>query len=325
MGDLITKIKKNFPDAGSIIIHKSNPHIHLWPDADIKKIFFSIFSFKELCCLVRTIRGYKKNNYTIFCLQMAPGSIQGFLFYSFLKKMNLADYIVDFNIINADIITPPKGDYILDLHLNQLAELLKIEFPTDDYQLELPVSRSVRVHKVLNKKRLIGLHPWSRRGHIKSFIWPFAKWLVLARNLLSEHPDIKFVVFGKDKGFNKFKDYIIKHCNRTVTDRFCFSYSNSVHELINTIDRCDTIITVNTAVVHIGYALRKEMFILNGPSLDLWVPKNDNIYVIRDNQALFQTSDKWEKDECFASLDRIKTDNVLSAINMAWVNHRSPH
>lgn len=313
LGDLIEKVERLVPNAHCLIVHRGNPHVGLWPGIDHESRFFSIFSMKELIRLALTVSSYRKAGYKVFGLQMAPGSIQGFYFYVFLKLFRLVDYIVDFNLINADIITPPVGNYILDLHLNQVGELLQIEIPMEFYGLQLPLKRFARTEERKNESFAIGIHPWSRRGHLSSFVWPFEKWLEVVLHVLSEYKDCRITVLGRDKGFVDFEKYIHENIG-DEKERVTFSYSNSVNELIDTIDGVDVLLTVNTAVVHIGYALKKTMFILNGPSLDLWVPKGDNIHVVRDSKALFQASDKWEEDGDFGSIGRIDAQDFIDVV-----------
>lgn len=314
LGDLIGKLEDLIPGLRCLIIHRDNPHVRLWPGSDGKERFFSVFSASELSRFAHSLSAYHKAGFTVFGLQMAPGSIQGFLFYRILKQCGLVDYVVDFNLINADIITPPKGNYILDLHLNQVKELLHIEIPPALYELRLPASAVRRACTHKNQFMTFGIHPWSRRGHISSFVWPFEKWAQLIRFLLSEYEDSRLIIFGRDKRFEEFRRFLSESgCNDE--ERISFSYSNSVNELIDTIDGVDALVTVNTAVVHIGYALRKRMFILNGPSLDLWVPKGENIHIIRDKSALFQASDKWEEDGNFGSISRIEVGDVVDVLS----------
>jgi hypothetical protein len=306
LGDLIRKIEKAHPSARCLIVHRGNPHIRLWPNQDRDGKFFSIYSIRESLQFLKLISLCKSNGYTIFGLQMAPGSIQGFSLYFLLKKSRLIDYIVDFNLINADIVTPPKGNYILDLHLNQAAELFGIDFPPAFYNLELPVARPVRGGGGTRQERLtIGFHPWSRRGNLRNFVWPYEKWLELFENILSKFHNSQLIVFGRDKGFFKMKDLVKKNL-QPFDKNIIFSYSHTVTELIDTIASLDSLVTVNTSVVHIGYALAKQMFILNGPSLDLWVPKADNIFTIKDRYGIFQASDRCEEDSRFGSIDRIE-------------------
>jgi len=319
MGDLMGKVERSIPGAKCLIVHRNNPHIGLWPDTDTTTKFFSVYSPGGFLRLIHTVRRYQKEGYTIFGLQMAPGSLQGFFFFSLLKNLGLINYIVDFNLINADIITPPRGTYILDLHLNQVATLFKTSIPSEFYDLELPLNHPFKTTKDREDKQVIGIHPWSRRGSHKNFIWPMEQWLDLIQSLMLKYNDMEFLIFGRDRGFKKFQNFFGAQGSLDQT-RLNFACSSTVYELVDTIDGIDSLITVNTAVVHIGHALQKQMFILNGPSLDIWIPKGISAHIIRDRQALFQASDKWEKDTNFGSIDRIELKDVLDVITAAWTN-----
>ena len=313
MGDLMRKVEKLVPRARCLIAHRGNPHVKLWPYNSLYERFFNVYQPLQILKLILTLKKAKREGYTVFGLQMAPGSVQGFFFHLFLKKIKALDFIVDFNLINADIITPPNGNYILDLHLNQIGELFKINIPKEFYHLELPIKdlefSSASVKKDKNKVK-IGIHPWSRRGNLPCFVWPFAKWLKVIKFLLQDkHNEI--TVFGKDKKFGKFKYYLQSKLGEVVK-QIRFELCNSVTELVNIIKQMDLILSVNTSVVHIGYALNKKMIILCGPSLDIWTPKGKNICIVRDEDALFQGADKWVKDERFSTLTRIKPLQVLN-------------
>jgi len=314
LGNLMEKVESVAPGSRCMIIHRENRHAALWPGGNIESRFFNVFSTRELYRFFREVSILRKQGYTVFGLQMAPGSIQGFGLYCLLKKLHVVDYVVDFNLINADIITPPKGNYILELHLNQVRDLLGVNISPALHELKLPIALTLQ-EKKKHSASTIGLHPWSRRGHIRSFVWPFEKWLEVIQFMLFEYRECCLVVFGRDRGFEKFRRYIDENLSDDDKKRVSFNYSNSVCELINTINQFDALLTVNTAVVHIGYALKKRMFILNGPSLDLWVPKGENIHVIRDRKALFQASDKWEENGSFGSIDRIDASDVIRLLS----------
>ena len=110
MSDLMRKVERLIPETRCMIAHRGNPHVNLWSYDPPYKRFFNVYQPNQLSKLILTLKKAKKNNFTIFGLQMAPGSIQGFLFHLFLKKLKALDFIVDFNLINADIITPAKGN-----------------------------------------------------------------------------------------------------------------------------------------------------------------------------------------------------------------------
>jgi hypothetical protein len=309
MGDLMHKVETLVPKAKCLMAHRGNPHVNLWPYDNPSERFFDVYKPHQLLRLVTRLRKARKEGYTIFGLQMAPGSVQGFFFHSCLKRLKALDFIVDFNLINADIITPPRGDYILDLHLNQVGDLLKLQIPDEFYKLSLPVryDRSPQSGKATGKF-LIGIHPWSRRGHLPCFVWPFDKWLDVVRFLLAESRN-KIVIFGRDKKFDDLRNFLERNLesSKNVEFRFC----NHVWEVIETVRQLDLLISVNTSVVHIGYALDKRMIVLCGPSLNLWTPKGGNIFVVRDRRALFEGADKCGREEWFPLVERIDVEDVV--------------
>ena len=312
MGDLMHKVETLVPGAKCLMAHRGNPHVNLWPYDNPSERFFDVYKPRQLLRLVARLKKARKEGYTVFGLQMAPGSVQGFFFHLFLKRLKALDFIVDFNLINADIITPPKGDYILDLHLNQVGGLLKVQIPGEFYKLNLPVryDRPSRSREATGKF-LIGIHPWSRRGHLPCFVWPFDKWLDVIRFLLTENRN-EILIFGRDKKFNDLRDFLKRNLrsSKSVEFRFC----NNVWEVIGTVQQLNLLISVNTSVVHIGYALDKRMIILCGPSLDLWTPKGRKVLVLEDEASLFKGADKWVADGRFSAVCEIRVDRVISAI-----------
>jgi len=311
MGDLINKLESFDSNLKCLIAHRGNSHVVLWNYSSQRR-FFDVYNPSQLLRLISTLRVFKKNGFTVFGIQMAPGSVQGFLFYLILKKIKVVDFIVDFNLINADIITPPRGNYILDLHLNQVEDLLGIKIPKTFYHLSLPINVNLPSEKKNDPFYYIGIHPWSRRGHLSCFVWPFKYWLKVIRFLLQNKKN-RVVIFGKDKGFDKFRNYVTSNIDDSI-NQVLFTPSGSVKELIETINRLDLVLSVNTSVVHIGYALNKNMIILCGPSLDLWTPKSENILVIYDKKSKFAGSDKCIDDDRFPSITRITPESVICAL-----------
>jgi len=316
MGDLMRKVEKLVPEGRCLMAHRGNPHINLWSYDSPSKRFFDVYQPQQFLKLISTLRKARKEGYTVFGFQMAPGSVQGFFFHLFLKKIKALDFIVDFNLINADIITPPRGNYILDLHLNQIKELFKIKISEEFYHLELPIKNlkfsNTSVKSVKEDKIKIGIHPWSRRGHLPCFVWPFERWVEVIKFLLQNKRN-EIIIFGKDKKFSEFKSYLQLKLGE-AGKQIKFALCSSVIELINMIKQMDLILSVNTGVVHIGYALNKKMIILCGPSLDIWTPKGENILVVKDEDALFQGADKWVKDKKFRSVEKIGVERVIDVI-----------
>ena len=313
LGDLMRKAERSLPGAECTIIHRANPHVKLWEFDDRKDRFCNVYSMGEMAALIGGLKKARREGAVVFGLQMALGSLQGYFMYSALKKLGAVDYIVDFNLINADIITPPRGEYILELHLNQLKDLLGANFEQEAYRLDLPVKMEEALPLTDKGPGVtVGLHPWSRRGHLPCFTWPYEKWADVVRYILGRE-GMKIKVFGNDKKFDAFKDYLKKEFGETSA--LTFEYSHTVKDLVRTISSLDLLVGVNTSVVHIGYALGRKMVILSGPSLDIWTPKGPEIRVVYDEDAVFKGSDKYIDDAGFPSVRRIMPDRVTSAIN----------
>lgn len=320
MGDLIRKIESINAKVHCLMVHRNNPHVRLWTrDPQIKR-FFNIYSPSQFTKLFSTLKTLRKEGHIAFGLQMAPGSLQGFLFYSFLKKLSAIDYIVDFNLVNADIITPPEGNYILDLHLNQIKTLLKVEVPEKYYHLRVPIETAGQHFDKKDGNFLIGIHPWSRRGHLPCFVWPFEKWAEVIK-ALPEDNNHKIIIFGKDRKFEELRNYL-KGSLGDKYKKITFQACSTVQELIGVIEAMDLLITVNTSVIHIGYALCKKMVILSGPSLDLWTPKGEGISVITDQSAGLSGSDKYINDSRFPSVGRIEAAKVIDAVKAQFFSKR---
>lgn len=315
MGDLMKKVESLVSGSRCLMAHRKNPHATLWGYDAPQERFFDMYKPAQVFRLISKLKKAKKDGFTVFGLQMAPGSVQGFFFHSFLKKIGTLDFIVDFNLINADIITPPRGDYILDLHLNQIKKLFRVDIPDHFYHLEIPIKAeySASAHNNDSKKK-IGIHPWSRRGDLSSFIWPFKNWLEIIEFLMSR-PEHEVIIFGRDKRFAEFKNYVQSKLKFSAS-QVIFAPCNSVEELIKLITSLDLVLTVNTSAAHIGYALDKKMIILCGPSLDIWTPKGEGICNIYDQQAFFPGSDKFIPDDRFPAVSKIRTESILPALSL---------
>lgn len=310
MGDLIKKVEALDSYVRCLIAHRGNPYVVLWHYDNPQERFFNVYKPYQLLKLILTLKKARKSGFSIFGLQMAPGSIQGFLFHLLLKKMRAVDFIVDFNLINADIITPARGGYILDIHLNQVEDLLKTKIPINSYPLSLPVDQDLDPGKSKDfSYTYIGIHPWSRPGHLPCFTWPFEHWLKVIGFLVQDKRN-RVIIFGKDKRFGELANYLRSNLQNGV-EQLILSPSNSVEKLIETIKALDLIISVNTGVVHIGYALNKKMIILCGPSLDLSTPKAKNIKMLYDEDRRFNGSDKCIGDNRFPNVARITPDSVI--------------
>ncbi len=308
------KVETLVPGSSCLMAHRGNPHVDLWPYDNPSERFFDVYKPCQLSRLIRKLRRARKEGFTVFGLQMAPGSIQGFFFHLFLKRLKALDFIVDFNLINADIITSPRGDYILDLHLNQISDLFKMTVPEHYFGLKLPVqSDELSDVKRPIDKFVVGIHPWSRRGDLSSFVWPFEKWVDIINFLATRNVD-KITIFGKDSKFDMFKKMLINSVSWPL-DIVNYECSNSVIDLIKTLQSLDLLISVNTSVIHIGYALGLDMLVLSGPSLCMWMPKGENIRYVFDEDAKFPGGDKFSLHSGFPRVERIRCDQVIEALS----------
>ncbi len=301
-GSLINAIER-YSNARCIIIHRANTNISLWPYGSHRNKFFNIFSVRDLVLFILTLHRYRKQGYEIFGIQMLPGSMQGFFLFSLLKAFNLLHFRVDFNLINADIITPPQGSYIYDIHLNQAAVLTAAAFPDQAYRFTLPLRLNQSLQTPDDPAFITAIHPWSRRSDAAAFTWSKEQWTELI-SFIVKNQHHKVLIFGRDNGFNDFRNYIGKKLD-SHADRIIFSPSANVHELINSVRQANLIICPNTSVAHIGKALDKKMIILSGPSLEYWTPKGSNIHIVRDNEAIFPGNDRPADDPRFPSIQRI--------------------
>ncbi len=318
MGDLVLKIERQHPGVRCLLVHRGNPHVHLWDADNAGERFFNVYRPGEMFHLIRTLGTFGLRGYRRLGLQMAPGSLQGYALHRLLQRMGRIDYVVDFNLINADIITPRRGEYILDIHLNQAAELLGTEFAPESSVLSIPFGVPAEVRKSAVSVPRVGIHPWSRRGSFRDFVWPLECWTEVVEQLVEN--GVEVVLFGKDVQFYELQRHL-EAKRRGKGGMFFGSPSASVPELIATMGTLDLLVTVNTAVVHLGLALNKPMVILNGPSLPLWTPRGSSVLVVGDDDALFPGNDRPMDNALFPSIHRIPLERVLTAIDSQLARH----
>ncbi|WP_281999259.1 glycosyltransferase family 9 protein [Geotalea uraniireducens] len=306
VGDLTRKAREIVPGATCVVIHRGNPHVKLWPTCDAGTLFFDLYHPLELFSFIHLLRMARNSGAKVFGFQMAPGSLQGYLFYSLIKRIKALDFIVDFNLINADIITPPKGDYILDLHLNQLATIFR-KPPHPNPRLKLPIATKCAPLQI--NSSFVGIHPWTRRNNDR-LTWSYDKWLEVVAYLL-EHR-YRPVLFGRDSQFPVFREKLRREFG---DNKIIFRPSGSVKELVETVSELSLLISLNTSTIHASYALQVKTVVLSGPHLDLWTPKNELFREVRDPIAIYPPSDESKTDPGMPMVSRIPTSTVISAID----------
>ncbi len=284
-----------------LVAHRRNPYIYnLAPEK--RKDYFDIYSPLELLSLKKVltldISGKR------FGIQQAPGSIQGYTFLRFMKKIYAVDYIVDFNLINADIRTPPRGEYILEIHRNQLKDLFKKDIPLF---LELPFKPEPV--DLPDGSPLIAINPLSGRIGCNTYTWPYYKWKDLLADLIEMEKDARFLLILKGERGKIYRDLEKAFPGRLKT----FSRL-SLGQLTYLLQKCDLFLSVNSGPVHMAHFLRKKMVILSGPTLDLWNPSGPHIRVVRDKEARFPPSEQCRRAPGVPSVCNICTKDVMGAI-----------
>lgn len=313
LGSLQGWIIKQLPQARCLFIHRNNPHVALWQSADAPQQFYNVNSPADMLWFVSQARQARLEGYIAFGLQMAPGSLQGYLFLRGLQTFGAVDYVVDANLINADIITPSQSEYILQRHARQMLTVCGL--PEIGLPQRPTIPFTISEHRSSSDGSVrVGLHPWSRRGNQTAFVWPQEKWLALIQHL-EQHPAVsEIVIVGKDTGFERFRFNVMTEVAPT---KIRFAQSRTVPELVETLTALDLLVSVNTGVVHLAHAVNLPLVILNGPSLDLWIPKGEDIIALNDQRAVWQAPDRAMADQRFSQVGNVALDEVQRAVEHA--------
>jgi ADP-heptose:LPS heptosyltransferase len=309
MAGLLRKFDLLLVEFESVVAHKNSAYVSLFC-GKIEDRFFDIATIGGLFNLVRKLRKQKKSGKIIFGLPMAPGSIQAYFFFWFLKKLGALTYIVDFNLINADVLTPPKRRYIFDRHLAQAAEIMKRPEWLNDTGMPLGIIGNT------NKKNRtiprVGFYPESARAWLPEFRWPDTNWIELAGMIL-QNPDCEISLIGRDKTFGELAQAFRSSLPEERRNRFSSLPCSSVEELLKAIESLDFLVTVNTSALHLAHALKVPLIALCGSSAEIWLPEGDHIRIIQDMTGALPPSDKYWHDPLQPSLQRIKVLDVYDA------------
>lgn len=310
MGGLQRKFDLLGVEFESLVAHQGSPHVSLFKTPSANR-FFNIASLGGILTLVKKLRQAKQQGKVILGIPMAPGSIQAFLFFWLLKKLGALTYIVDFNLINADIITPPRRRYVFDRHLAQAAELFQHPEWLEDTSMPLALTcPEVTPEKI---KRRVGFFPWSGRGWLPEFTWPESRWLALAQRILLES-DVEIVLLGRDVDYAVFAESLRAGLPEEMRARFTSDPATSVEDLVTSLRKVDYLITLNTSALHLAHAMKLPLVTLCGSSLEIWQPEGPHIRIVRDTQGALPASDKYYHDSLQPSLQRIQVADVYSAL-----------
>jgi ADP-heptose:LPS heptosyltransferase len=309
MGGLLKKFDLLGVEFESLVAHRHSPHVAAF-DGKTEGRFFNIAGAAGFFELVRKLRRQRQEGRFVLGLPMAPGSLQAFLFFWILKKLGALTYIVDFNLINADILTPVRRRYIFDRHLAQAAEIFKRPEWMEDVAMPLAISAPAATG--ITAGRRIGFFPWSGRSWMPEFQWPDSRWLDLAKLILGA-PEVAIVLVGKDDGFARFKRTLCAGLSEEMQRRIISSPAASVSDLVVTLRGLDGLITLNTSALHIAHALQLPMIALCGSSAEFWLPEGHRIRVVRDSRGALPASDRYRHDPLQPSVQRIEVSEVYSA------------
>jgi ADP-heptose:LPS heptosyltransferase len=314
LGGLLKKFDLLKVEFESLVAHQNSRYISSF-NGPSKGRFFNIATSGGLCSLIVKLRGLKKQGRLILGIPMAPGSIQAFCFFWILKKLGALTYIVDFNLINADVITPPRRRYLFDRHLAQAAELFKHPEWMKDTSMPLAFASSAVMER--RSIRQIGFFPWSGRSWLPEFQWPEFHWLALAK-LIFETRDVEIVLLGKDKNFSPFEQRLRSQLAEQMQRRFVGRPTASIEALATSLREMDGIITVNTAALHLAHALKLPTIALCGSSAEFWLPEGDHIRLVRDTKGVLPPSDRYYHDPLQPSVQRIGVAEVYAAFEQLF-------
>jgi ADP-heptose:LPS heptosyltransferase len=309
IGGLLKKFDLLGVEFESLVAHRHSPYASSFA-GKAKDRFFNVASIGGFLGLVARLRRQKQEGRLIFGVPMAPGSLQAFFFFWILKKLGALTYIVDFNLNNADVLTPPRRRYIFDRHLAQAAELFKHPEWMEDTDMPLAVDCPAIIRS--GSGRRIGFFPWSGRGWLSEFQWPDERWLDLAK-LILKSPGFEIVLLGKDDGFARFEQSLRSQLPEEMRRRFVPRPAESVESLAASLRELDGIVTVNTSALHLAHALKIPLVALCGSSAEFWLPEGEHVRIVRDARGVLPPSDQYHHDPLQPSLQRIEIAEVYSA------------
>lgn len=324
ISNVASRIKRKLKDAEIVIFHRNNPYLKLLDKDYLDAHFFKTRSPVDIIRLAFFLRAKRKRGYSVFGLQQVPGSLLGSLALSGLKSLRAIDYVADFNLCDADMITVPKGDFIFARHLLQLEDIFNFKFEQADFNLELPfkISDSDRdyVDKILpaDKRPVIALHPWSGKRNSQNHAWDTAKCLELAGLLNKKFPEARIAVLG----IGRRKEAFCKEVLAVIgPGSFLDVPRLAIPQLAYLFKKAAIFITANSGPMHLAYIQKTKMVVLSGPSLAIWNPPGAaNIKVLKPKGDFFPPAEKEERAAGFPAVSDIETEDVFKAACELWSN-----
>lgn len=129
--------------------------------------------------------------------------------------------------------------------------------------------------------RLIVIHmfPGGSKSYLKE--WPENKWVSLVEELCSMGYSVMLTGAPSDRG--RAEDIVNSVKSLNVTS---VAGTLSLMQTINLVSRAKVVVSVNTGIMHIASALKKNLVCLNGPTSALrWGPLNENAISLKGSRA----------------------------------------
>jgi len=323
ISNVASRAQKRLKDTEIVIFHSDSPYFKLLDKGYLNAHFFRTRYPADLIRLVSFLWKKKKEGYKVFGMQEAPGSLFGFFMLAYLKKMRCIDYIVDYNLLDADIVTFPGGSFIFQRHLLQLEDIFNFKFQPDDFNLQLPfkIKDSDReyVESILpSGKPIIALHPWSGKKGSQTCAWGADKCLELARLLNAKFPDARITALGIDSK----KEALCERLSAVIgAGSFLDLPRLSIAQLAYLLGKITVFITSNSGPMHLAYIQKTKMAVLSGSSFDIWNPPvRQGTVIIKPKGDFFPPSDKKQKACGFPSASDIEVEDVFKAVCGLWVH-----
>ena len=164
------------------------------------------------------------------------------------------------------IIVPGSTLHAVDKNINMMQQLLNSThtvastFPAPVKEFYEKAEKLLRESGITPSDRVVGIIPGARW---KSKCWPPAFFAEILSAVNRLHPELKFIILGSESDSTASTEIM-----KSATDAKIISLTGktSIGELIETIRRCEFIISNDSGPVHIAAAMNKTVFAFFGPT-----------------------------------------------------------
>ena len=235
VSDRVYEYAKKCPYVDEIFYLKSN------------KNHIRIFSFSTIFLFLKLI---KKDYYIIINtipLYNRLSSLLLKILVFFLKSSSI-------NKVFIEKISDEKNHYRYYKTIFEKLEIVEEDF-SDNI---LPSNKPIFIN-LNSTTKIIGINP---SGNTLTNRWFFERWCELLLNINSLYKPISFLIFSDLKNYDFVKSI---YDNVKYKGDFYFIRPFSIDEWIGYIKRCDYIISVDSAIIHIASLLKKPSIVISGP------------------------------------------------------------